>query len=238
MRTPKNMSVSPSSHTLDAKSCPTPATLPGSAVHGILQQECWSGLPFPSPSPLTQNERAFPVRVGVICQENLKNNSERQGVKQPMAVKCALGFSQRFSLSVVPSSKEPTRGDLRGATKSLMLNAQGHRSSDSKESACNVGDLGSIPGSRRSSGEGNGYSPTPVFLLGIFHGQRSLAGYSSWDCKESDTTEQLTHTQPTDHSTPALKEPSRYLVPSLFLTFPHCPSFAQTSLLMATMRDI
>ena len=28
--------------------------------------------------------------------------------------------------------------------------------SDGKASACNVGDLGSIPGSRRSSGEGNG----------------------------------------------------------------------------------
>ena len=28
--------------------------------------------------------------------------------------------------------------------------------SDGKESACNVGDLGSIPGSRRSPGEGNG----------------------------------------------------------------------------------
>ena len=28
--------------------------------------------------------------------------------------------------------------------------------SDSKESACIVGDLGSIPGSRRSPGEGNG----------------------------------------------------------------------------------
>ena len=31
-------------------------------------------------------------------------------------------------------------------------------SSDSKESACNVGDLGSIPGSGRSPGEGNGNS--------------------------------------------------------------------------------
>ena len=29
--------------------------------------------------------------------------------------------------------------------------------SDSKESACNEGDLGSIPGSGRSPGEGNGY---------------------------------------------------------------------------------
>ena len=34
-----------------------------------------------------------------------------------------------------------------------------------------------------------GMQPTPVFLPGEFHGQRSLAGYSPWDCKESDTTE-------------------------------------------------
>ena len=34
--------------------------------------------------------------------------------------------------------------------------------------------------------------PTPVFLPGGFHGQRSLAGYSPWGLKESDVTEQLT----------------------------------------------
>ena len=33
--------------------------------------------------------------------------------------------------------------------------------------------------------------PTPVSLLGEFHIQRSLVGYSPWACKESDTTEQL-----------------------------------------------
>ena len=31
----------------------------------------------------------------------------------------------------------------------------------------------------------------PVFLLGEFHGQRSLAGYSPCGCKELDMTEQL-----------------------------------------------
>ena len=36
--------------------------------------------------------------------------------------------------------------------------------------------------------------PTPVFLPGEFHGQRSLEGYSPWGCKESDMTEQHTHT--------------------------------------------
>ena len=33
------------------------------------------------------------------------------------------------------------------------------------------------------------WQPTPVFLPGESHGQRSLAGYSPWDCKELDTTE-------------------------------------------------
>ena len=31
-----------------------------------------------------------------------------------------------------------------------------------------------------------------VFLPGKFHGQRSLVGCSSWGCRESDTTSQLT----------------------------------------------
>ena len=35
------------------------------------------------------------------------------------------------------------------------------------------------------------WQPTPVFLLGEFHGQRSLAGYSPWGLKESDMTERL-----------------------------------------------
>ena len=33
------------------------------------------------------------------------------------------------------------------------------------------------------------WQPTPVFLPGKFHGQKSLAGYSTWDHKELDTTE-------------------------------------------------
>ena len=42
---------------------------------------------------------------------------------------------------------------------------------------------------------------TAVFLPRESHGQRSLAGYSPWGCKESDTTERLsTHAYPfTEH---------------------------------------
>ena len=38
------------------------------------------------------------------------------------------------------------------------------------------------------------WQPLPVFLPGEFHAQRSLAGYSPWGLKESDTTEQLSLT--------------------------------------------
>ena len=36
------------------------------------------------------------------------------------------------------------------------------------------------------------WPPTPVFLPGEFHGQRSLVHYSLWGHKESYTTEKLT----------------------------------------------
>ena len=135
-----------------------------------------------------------------------------------------------------------------------------------KESACNAGDPGLIPGLERFPGEGNGnplqysclenpmdrgvwwatvhgvtkesamtqwltdhlecaslvvqlgknpptmqktqvwslggedpwrrkWQPSPVSLSRKCHGQRSLAGYSPWGCKESDMTKWLTHTQ-------------------------------------------
>ena len=44
-----------------------------------------------------------------------------------------------------------------------------------------------------NSGRGK-WQPTPVFLTGKFHGQKSLAGYSPWGCKESDMIEH-THCQ-------------------------------------------
>ena len=51
--------------------------------------------------------------------------------------------------------------------------------SDGKESACSVGDLGSVPGLGRSPGGGNG-NPLQYSCLENPHGQRSLEGYSLW----------------------------------------------------------
>ena len=56
-----------------------------------------------------------------------------------------------------------------------------------KESACNAGDPGSIPGLGRSPARGHG-SPLQYSCL------ENSYGYSPWGCKESDTTEKLTAT--------------------------------------------
>ena len=82
--------------------------------------------------------------------------------------------------------------------------------SDGKESACKLGfprgsvaknlsanaederDLGSIPGSGRSPGVGNGNS-LQYSCLGISCGQRNLANYSPQGSKESDMTEHHHH---------------------------------------------
>ena len=64
-----------------------------------------------------------------------------------------------------------------------------HRWLGDKESACNAGHVGSIPGSGRSIGGGNG-KHTPVFLPGESHGRKSLVGYSPWGRKESQLTQQ------------------------------------------------
>ena len=64
--------------------------------------------------------------------------------------------------------------------------------SDGKESACNAGDLGSIPGLGRSPGGGHSNTLQFSFLENSQRRvQRSLVGYRPWDCKESDMTEQL-----------------------------------------------
>ena len=65
--------------------------------------------------------------------------------------------------------------------------------SDGKESACNAGDQGLIPGWGRYPGEAK-WLPTPVFWPGQSHGRRSLAGPNPWGRKESDMVERLPHT--------------------------------------------
>ena len=99
------------------------------------------------------------------------------------------------------------RGQGKGREGRLMWRgSQGHLMKDceamfglplwisSKESPCNTEDASSTPGSGRQTG--GEWQPTPVFLAGKSHEQRSLVGYSPRGGEELDTTEaiELTYT--------------------------------------------
>ena len=59
--------------------------------------------------------------------------------------------------------------------------------SDGKESTCNAGDLGSIPGFGKPLGGGHGNLIQYACLKNL-HGQWSLVGYGPWGHKELDMT--------------------------------------------------
>ena len=60
--------------------------------------------------------------------------------------------------------------------------------SEVKESACNAGDLGSVPRLGRSL-EKEMATHSSILAWKNSHRQRSLVGYSLWGHKESDMTE-------------------------------------------------
>ena len=69
-------------------------------------------------------------------------------------------------------------------------------SSAGKESAWSAGDLGLIPGLRKSHGGGH-VSPFCILAWRIPREQRSLAGCRPWDGKESDLTQRRSAAQHT-----------------------------------------
>jgi len=75
--------------------------------------------------------------------------------------------------------------------------------SDGKESTCNAGDAGLIPGSGDAlEKEMATHSSILQFssIPGEFHGQRSLVGYCPLGFKQLDRTERLTHTHTHTHT--------------------------------------
>ena len=111
---------------------------------------------------------------------------------------CVLRCAQ--PLQSCPALRDPTDGSHWEALTDVCLSGKGvskdkgavlikgpprwHRG---KESACNAGearDGGWIPGLGRRK-----WQPTPVFLRGEFHGQRSQIGCSPWGDRELDMTE-------------------------------------------------
>ena len=62
---------------------------------------------------------------------------------------------------------------------------------NSSANARETKDVGQSLGREDPLEKGMATLSTPVFFPGKFQGQRNLAGYSPWGCKESDMTEQL-----------------------------------------------
>ena len=71
-------------------------------------------------------------------------------------------------------------------------------------------DAGSIPELERRRRK---WQLTPVFLPRESHGQRSLACYSSWGLKESDTTEVTSHSKQYQAITEHLRSANYYVKP-------------------------
>ena len=87
-----------------------------------------------------------------------------------------LGNSLNLNLGFLGSPKCSNMGTLGQTVSEFLFSSGFHDGSDSKESTCNVGDLGSITGLGRFPWRKK-WQTTPVFLPGEFHGQRSLVGY-------------------------------------------------------------
>ena len=136
--------------------------------------------------------------TGMSCREA---SAERPSSSVPSVI--TVGLSQfphwdvpcisppvHFCFLPAVTSSVPARGDP------LLLspgNLLGFPVAQRKESACNAGDAryeGPTPGLGRSP-KRREWQLTPVFLSGLSHGQRSLAGYSPWGHKESNMTEWL-----------------------------------------------
>ena len=131
---------------------------------------CWQYYPFFTELPL------HPGKIQLtICTH------------EPISRLYSIGLFVYICSNIIPSCYYSFPGVYREVDRCIQGFPGG---SDCKESTCNAGDLGSIPGSGRSPGGGNG-NPLQYSCLENHHGQRSLAGYSRWGRKESATTERL-----------------------------------------------
>ena len=140
---------------------------------GFSRQEYWSGLPFPSPGALPDPgiKPGSPALQADSLPTELwrKPNSHLVNI---YSVRLPWGLGDKDGVQASQGAWSPvrlTQKQFDWATNTLRLCKysvqQGFPGgSDGKESACSAGDLGSIFGSGRSPGEGNG-KPLQYFLI-------------------------------------------------------------------------
>ena len=127
-----------------------------------------------SPTPLTSEARKVPLSTSLA-------GSKKQGI--PPAPDSHSARERHRPEQKPPGQLSLTSAERYGDYWGLPWWLSG------KESTCQCRRCGFHPQVRKLSWRRK-RQPTPVFLLGKSHGQRSLVGYSPWGRKESDTTEQ------------------------------------------------
>ena len=164
----------------------------------LSRQECWSGLPCPRPGDLPNpgmEQSSF--MSSALAGSFFTTSTAREALKSSELAKQILSSILR-SVYFFHSKYYNRQKKLINIPIVFFINnyteiAKINWASLVAQSACNARDLGSIPGLVRSPGGGGHGNPLQYSCLKNPHGQRSLTGYSPWGCKESDTTERLSH---------------------------------------------
>ena len=109
----------------------------------------------------------------VLSVESLDVPLKKSGSKEDLAKKICILYRAMLSLRSFPGGSSGTEPTCKGR----------------RHKRCEFDPwVGKIPWRRL-------WQPTPVFLPGESHGQRSLAGYSSWGHKDLDRPEATARTQ-------------------------------------------
>ena len=167
---------------------------------GILQTRILKQVAMPSSRGSSQPGEGFPggsdKTQHVINSECSPFSPSHQALlsgqcpSEPSALKAKTVTRQYLGKSHLTNGIWPPQFFPQYFKKYLFFNYYLTFGSDSKASAYNAGDLGSIPGSGRFPRQRK-WQSTPVLLPGKSHRWRSLVGYSPGGPKESDTTERV-----------------------------------------------
>ena len=158
-------------HMLSPSVCPTLCDPKDRKAHqaplsmGFSKQEYWSGLPFPSPGDLPDPGIEPTSPVSLTKDKTLGLGVRNLSHWTTREVTKWIWFNLKKGFPSSTSVKEHTCQCRRH--KSHRLNSW----------------VGKIPWRRK-------WQPTPIFLSGESHGQRSLVVYSPWGHKESDVNEE------------------------------------------------
>ena len=120
---------------------------------GLSRQEYWSGLPFPSPGDLP--DPGIEPGSAALQADSLSTELPRKPPRRVIYIYLGVNKGVNSFYFLINLLDNFFNGIVEYCY--ILRKPSFPEGSDGKESTWNAGDLGSIPRSGRSSGEGNGY---------------------------------------------------------------------------------